>query len=91
MTWSETEYVEYLRGERRRYAWLMRRHGELAPAEAWAAALDRYPYEPSDAPYRGLIFHDEAWHWAMLAIHGDRYTVGRPELAQPSAEYMALE
>ncbi|WP_329594920.1 hypothetical protein OG195_39985 [Streptomyces sp. NBC_01362] len=91
MTWSEAEYVECLRAERRRYAWLMQRYGELAPAEAWAAALDRYPYEPSDAPYRGLIFHDESWHWAMLAIHGDRYTVERPELAQPSAEYRALE
>ncbi|MCX4850214.1 hypothetical protein [Streptomyces sp. NBC_00893] len=91
MTWSETEYVEYLRAERRCYAWLMQRYGELAPAEVWAAVLVRYPYEPSDAPYRGLIFHDEAWHWAMLAIHGDRYTVEHPELAQPSAEYRALE
>ncbi|MFG3531013.1 hypothetical protein ACGF8B_30385 [Streptomyces sp. NPDC047917] len=91
MTWSETEYVECLRAERRHYAWLMQRHGELAPEDAWAAALERYPYEPSDAPFRGLIFHDEAWHWAMLAIHGDRYTVAHPELAQPSAEYRALD
>ncbi|MET9657543.1 hypothetical protein [Streptomyces sp. NPDC006510] len=91
MSWSEAEYSEYLRDERRRYAWVMRRHGDLTPTEARAAALDRYPYESSDAPYRGLIFHDEAWHWAMLAIHGDRYTVEYPELAGPSAEYMALE
>ncbi len=90
MTWSEAEYVECLQGERRCYAWVMRRHGNLTPTEAWAAALECYPYEPSDAPYRGLVFHDEAWHWAMSKIHGVRYTVEHPELAEPSAEYRAL-
>ncbi|MFP3988870.1 hypothetical protein U9R90_15475 [Streptomyces sp. E11-3] len=90
MTWSEAEYLEYLQVERRCYAWVMRRHGDLTLAESWAAALACYPYEPSDAAYRGLVFHDEAWHWAMLAIHGERYTVEHPELAQPSAEYTAL-
>jgi hypothetical protein len=91
MTWSEAEYLEYLQVERRRYAWVMRRHGHLTRAEAWTAALKCYPYEPSDAPYRGLVFHDEAWHWAMRAIHGDRYTVERPELVEPSDEYLAVE
>ncbi|GAB2995731.1 hypothetical protein GCM10023080_072510 [Streptomyces pseudoechinosporeus] len=91
MTWSEAEYCEYLQSERRGYAWVMRRHGGLTPAEAWAEALESYPYEPIDTPYRGLVFHDEAWHWAMLRIHGDRYTLERPELAEPSAEYRALE
>jgi hypothetical protein len=90
MAWDEAEYSEYLQAERRRYAWVMRRHGGLMPAEAWAAALKCYPYEAGDAPYRGLVLHDEAWHWAMLRIHGDRYTVERPELAEPSAEYMDL-
>lgn len=90
MTWSEGEYVEYLRGERRRYAWVMRRHGGMTEPAAWAAALGCYPYEAGDAPYRGLVFHDEAWHWAMLAIHGERYTVEHPELVEPSAEYRAL-
>lgn len=91
MEWAESEYVEYLEGERRRYAWVMRRYGGLAPAEAEAAALDRYPYEADDAPWRGLIFHDEAWHWAMLALHGERYWLERPDLAEPPAEYRALE
>ncbi|MCQ8828127.1 hypothetical protein [Streptomyces malaysiensis] len=91
MTWSEEEYVGYLQGERRCYAWVMRRHGGLAPDQAWQAAVERYPYEPSDEPYRGLLFHDEAWHWAMLALYGARYTVEHPELIEPSAEYRALD
>ncbi|WP_084774556.1 hypothetical protein [Nonomuraea candida] len=89
--WSEEEYVTYLRGERRRFAWVMRRYGGLSPSEAEAAALNRYPYEPSDEAYRGLIFHDEAWHWAMLELYGDSYWIDRPELTHPSPEYRALD
>ncbi len=91
VTWSEAEYLEYLRSERRAYAWVMRRHGGLTSEEAGQAALECYPYEPADAPYRGLVFHDEAWHWAMLAIHGDRYGHEHPEPADPPPEYRALE
>ncbi|MFJ3921254.1 MULTISPECIES: hypothetical protein [Streptomyces] len=91
MEWSEAEYLDCLRSERRGYAWVMRHHGGLTPPQAGEAALKRYPYEPDDAPFRGLIFHDEAWHWAMLVIHGDRYVVERPELASPSDAYRALE
>lgn len=90
MTWDEAEYLDCLRSERRGYAWVMRRHGGLTAAQAAEAALERYPYEPEGAPERGLVFHDEAWHWAMLAIHGDRYVVEHPELVQPSPEYEAL-
>jgi hypothetical protein len=91
MTWNEEEYVKNLRAERRRYAWVMQRHGGLTPAQAQAAALEHYPYEASDAPHRGLVFHDEAWHWAMLEIHNSLYWVEHPELAEPSAEYRALD
>ncbi|PKW00182.1 hypothetical protein ATK30_0269 [Amycolatopsis echigonensis] len=91
MTWSEEEYVEYLAGERRRFAWVMQRHGGLPAAQAEAAALERYPYEARGKPYRGLIFHDESWHWAMLKIHGELYWVAHPELTQPSADYRALD
>lgn len=87
---EEAEYVEHLEGERRRYAWVMRRHGGLTEPQACAAALECYPYEPRDAHCRGLVFHDEAWHWAMLALHGGSYWVERPELGLPSAEYEAL-
>ncbi|RPF30174.1 hypothetical protein EDD96_6762 [Streptomyces sp. Ag109_G2-6] len=91
MTWSEAEYVDCLQAERRGYARVMQRHGGLTPEEARAAALEHYPYEPAEAPFRGLIFHDEAWHWAMLAIHGDQYVVEHPELVDPSPDYDALE
>ncbi|MEU1311900.1 hypothetical protein ABZ419_23815 [Streptomyces cinnamoneus] len=90
MTWSEAKYVACLQGERRCYAWVMRRYGKLTLTESWAAALKCYPYEPADEPFRGLVFHDEAWHWAMSRIHGSRYTVEHPELAVPPAEYLAL-
>ncbi|MFE2330056.1 hypothetical protein ACFXD5_40170 [Streptomyces sp. NPDC059385] len=88
--WSEAEYVDCLEAERRGYAWVMRQHGGVPPEEAMEAALECYPYEPPDAPYRGLVFHDNSWHWAMRAIHGDRYAADHPELAHPSAEYLAL-
>ena len=88
--WSEDEYVAYLAGERRRFAWVMRRYGGLTAAQADAAALERDPYEAGDVPYRGLVFHDQAWHWAMLKIHQDRYWLTHPELASPPAEYNAL-
>ncbi|WP_067673757.1 hypothetical protein [Nocardia miyunensis] len=89
--WREGEYLDYLWGERHRFAWVMRRYGGLAQVEAESSALRRYPYEQADAPHRGLIFHDEAWHWAMLGIHGERYAHEHPELAQPPAEYRELD
>ncbi|WP_020665028.1 hypothetical protein [Amycolatopsis benzoatilytica] len=91
MTSDETEYVEYLEGERRRFAWVMRHYGGKSAKEAEAAALDAYPYEAADNPYRGLVFHDEAWHWAMLQIHPGYYWIDHPELARPPEEYDALD
>ncbi|MEY9875011.1 hypothetical protein ABH931_004512 [Streptacidiphilus sp. MAP12-33] len=91
MTWTEAEYDGYLQAERRRYAWVMRHYGGLDPEEAQAAAVEWYAYEPAEATFRGLVFHDEAWHWAMLAIHGQDYVVEQPELVQPPAQYDALD
>ncbi|MFE0640923.1 hypothetical protein ACFW2Y_04765 [Streptomyces sp. NPDC058877] len=90
MTWSEAEYVDYLQSERRAYAWVMQHHGGMTPAAAMQDAMEFYPYEPADKPFRGLVFHDEAWHWAMQIVYGDRYMVEHPELAEPSPEYQAL-
>ena len=66
------------------------RYGDLDPKQAEMAAVEQYPFEASDKPYRGLVFHDEAWHWAMLAIHGNQYWLPYPPLETPSAEYRAL-
>ncbi|PGH46595.1 hypothetical protein COO58_16460 [Micromonospora sp. WMMA1996] len=89
--WTEEEYVRYLHEERRCFAWVMRRYGDLDADQAEAAALRRYPFEERDAPYRGLVFHDEAWHWAMVEIHGQGYWTSHPELVRPPAEYEALD
>ncbi|MFE9421793.1 hypothetical protein ACFYNO_02390 [Kitasatospora sp. NPDC006697] len=89
--WTEPEYLSLLHRERRAYAWVLRHYGALPPEAAEAAALVCYPYEPPDTDYRGLVFHDEAWHWAMLRIHGDRYMLDHPDLLTPPEEYLALE
>ncbi|MEU3777246.1 hypothetical protein AB0F11_29400 [Streptomyces sp. NPDC032472] len=90
MVWSEDEYMENLLGERRSYAWVMQRYGGMGAAEAERAAVECYPYEPADDEYRGLVFHDEAWHWAMKALYGHNYVNERPELVWPPPEYRAL-
>lgn len=89
--WDETEYRAYLAAERRCYIWTLRRYGDFTPAQAEAEADTVYAYEPSETPYRGLVFHDEAWHWAMTRIFGTTYTVDHPELRSPSPEYRALD
>ncbi|MEU6237607.1 hypothetical protein [Kitasatospora sp. NPDC047058] len=90
MAWSEEAYCRCLELERRGYAWVMERHGGMSPEQAEQAALECYPYEPADDPYRGLVFHEESWHWAMLAIHGYHYVSEHPELVDPPPEYRAL-
>ncbi|WP_431949943.1 hypothetical protein [Nocardia lijiangensis] len=88
--WSEDEYVETLELERRRFAWVVQRYGGKTPAEAEAEAVEFYCYQGPGTPCRGLVFHDDAWHWAMLGIHG-LYWNTRPELARPSDEYYDVE
>ncbi len=69
--WSEEGYVAYLEHERHMYAWCLIAYGHSAPSDAYEMALSFYQYEPANAPYRGLVFHNEAWHWAMLRIFGE--------------------
>jgi hypothetical protein len=59
----------------------------LSIGENSPEALHAYPYEPSSDAYRGLAFHDEAWHWAMLTIHGDMYWLRDRALEVPSEAY----
>ncbi|GAA1986872.1 hypothetical protein [Catenulispora subtropica] len=87
---EEDEYLAYLKGERSRYAWVMRAYGGKSQEEADEAAELFYAYEPP-GPYRGLVFHDEAWHWAMLTLHGHDYVTRLPHLVEPPAEYRALD
>ncbi|KAB0551313.1 hypothetical protein F7R01_01010 [Pseudomonas argentinensis] len=85
--WSEEEYAAYLGNERHLFAWCLVKYGAVAPAQAQIAAKIRYPYESADEPHRGLIFHDEAWHWAMLHLFGESYCHTQPDLESPSPEY----
>ena len=84
---NEDEYCRYLAAERHLYAFVLREHGGLSAAQAHQEAQVRYPYEPADDEFRALIFHDEAWHWAMLHLYGERYWDARPELESPSKAY----
>lgn len=86
----EAEYVENLAAERARYAWVMRTYGGVSAAEAEASAERCYPHEPT-GPYRGLVFHDDAWHWAMLQLKGEGYWTRFPELTHPPQAYHALD
>ena len=83
--------MRYLRAERTRYAWVMRKYGTMSCAEADEAAELRYPYERPGTAYRGLVFHDDAWHRAMRTLDGERYWLRYAELAEPPAAFRALD
>ncbi|MEU9862976.1 hypothetical protein AB0D99_19110 [Streptomyces sp. NPDC047971] len=84
---DEEEYVSYLASERRGFAWVLHRYGGRTKAQAGAEAVEFYAYKPPDRPYRDLVFHDSAWHWAMGRVFGDFSHLERPELAEPPVEY----
>jgi hypothetical protein len=69
------------------FAWCLEEYGGFTRADAEGEASRAYPYQPASDPYRALKFHDEAWHWAMLTIHGPSYWKTSPALAKPNAEY----
>lgn len=84
---SEQAYLAALQHERHMYAWCLVQYGGVAPDAAAALASEFYCYEPPDDEYRELVFHDVAWHWAMLRVRGDGYWRGHPELEAPPTEY----
>lgn len=88
---TEEQYLSSLLGERRLFAWALEKYGGRTAEEAESAALQRYPYQQADAPFRGLIFHDGSWHRAMCVIHGDQFWKTHPELVQVPPEYRALD
>ena len=88
--WDEKEYAEYLDHERHLFAWCLVVYGGISQPVARSQAEEFYRYESATTePLRGLVFHDEAWHWAMLKIFGEQYWQARPELESPSADYRA--
>ena len=87
---DEVEYKAYLEGERKLYAWCLETYGGFDKKTAIEEAEEFYHYESRDNQYRGLVFHDEAWHWAMMRIFGDMYWKSKPELEKPPTEYQAV-
>lgn len=84
---TEEAYVRDLEGGRRLFAWCFVNIGSRTEQQAWQAALEFYKYEPPEKEFRWLVFHEEAWCWAMQRLFGLDYYLTRPELAVPSAEY----
>jgi hypothetical protein len=87
VSWTESEYVAALEGERHLFAWCLERYGGISNDAAAKQALVRYPYEAADQPFRELVFHDTSWHFAMVHLNGDGYWRAHRELEQPSREY----
>lgn len=86
---EEAWYLASLEHERHMFAWCLMRIGGRTPEAAAAEAAAFYVYEPASKEYRALVFHDLAWDWAMLTIHGDGYWQRDRALETPTAEYEA--
>lgn len=70
------------------FAWCLIHYGQVPPESAREQAREFYPDQTPGCRYeREMLFHDEAWHWAMLRVVGDFYWIERPELAGASLEY----
>jgi hypothetical protein len=86
--WPEEEYLRYLAGERHLFAWTLEKYDGFAAPVAKQRAFEFYPQKPPTDRYRCLVFHDLAWHWAMLQVFGEQYWIARPDLEQPGPEYL---
>jgi hypothetical protein len=72
--WTDAEgYEQYLEMERHLFAWCLIRLGGFSAESAAAESMSRYPYEPANALYRGMIFHRDPWTWAMWRLFGSEH------------------
>lgn len=86
---DEASYLDGLEHERHMYAWCSMRHGGRSPEAAAREAAAFYAYEPASNETHDLVFHDPAWDWAMLHLHGNCYWLSERTLETPTAEYWA--
>jgi len=84
---TDDEYAAALEEERHMFAWCLVRYQGATEAAAEAAAREFYHFEPADNPSRCLVFHDAAWHWAMLRIFGEGYWRSHPQRAHIPDDY----
>ncbi|MDO5106560.1 hypothetical protein [Capnocytophaga sp.] len=88
---TETEYAQSLDELRYLFAWVLIRYGKFSPEKARIETLTKFPYESDNQPFRDLIFHEEAWHWAMLFLHGEGYWEAFPQYVQIPDDYRKTE
>lgn len=86
---EEQQYLQQLEHERYMFGWCLSTYAAIDVDIATAKAAAFYPYRAPDYPERELVFHDEAWHWAMLEIFGKQYWLDKPEYQLPSEQYIA--
>jgi len=84
---TEEEYLSSLREQRHMFAWCMVNIGELSIEDAKLASENFYVYEPPTDQNRWLVFHEDAWYWAMRKLKGDQYWESHPEFKDESNEY----
>ncbi|MBN3067598.1 hypothetical protein H5A34_00800 [Pectobacterium brasiliense] len=85
---DEEDYLAQLRRERHLFRWCLITYAAIPADAATAKAADLYGYQPPGTLNRGLILHDEAWHWAMLDMFGEQYWLNKPEYLTPSPRYI---
>jgi len=84
---SEEEYNSMLKQQSHMYDWCLRNIGKYSREEAKAETEEFYTYESPKESSRGLFFHEDAWHCAMLRLQGEQYWLSFSELEKESFEY----
>ncbi|HSH96323.1 MAG TPA: hypothetical protein VK968_19405 [Roseimicrobium sp.] len=88
--YTDAEYVAILTQERHMYAWTLVTFGAFRTEDAESHALQHYPYDPvgQNNPF---LFHERAWHYAMIELHGSTFWTTKPEILHAPAAYFEEE
>lgn len=84
---KEEEYLNQLKQQRHMFEWCLLNVGEYSRDKIKSVSNRLFSYKPESDEYRWLVFHEDAWHWAMLEIKGEGYWCKYPNLKDPSLEY----
>ena len=88
---TEEQYALALDNIRYLFAWTLVRYGDFSHKKAKEEAMKQFPYQSENEDYRELVFHEEAWHWAMLFLYGENYWDNFPQYISFSDEYLTVE
>jgi hypothetical protein len=84
---TEEKYLVLLKHQRHMYKWCLQNIGNLPEGDARKEAETFYKYEPVEEKHRWIVFHEDAWHWAMLKLKGENWWLDFPELKEANTEY----